>query len=129
MIGNVNTWKVHGTVYCQLSWLCRFISSWCASVGLVSAPALKYDLVAGAGVQEPDHGLDVDHARVGEGGGEGEGLQEAGQEEEELLLGELDCTMWGTPASVRRTCTGADSPANVHSSVTGTSTTLCCSGV
>ena len=40
-------------------------------------------------MEEANLRLDVDHVRGGEGGGEGEGLQEAGQEEEQLVLGEL----------------------------------------
>ena len=59
------------------------------SVFLSSGPVADHHAVVGAGVKEANLWHNVDHLRVGEGGGEGEGLQEPGQEEEELVLGEL----------------------------------------
>ena len=61
-------------------WVCVFLSS---------GPACDHHAVVGTGVEEANLWLDVDHVRGGEGGGEGEGLQEAGQEEEELVLGQV----------------------------------------
>ena len=40
-------------------------------------------------MHEAHDGLDVDHAGVGEGGGEGEGLQEPREEEEDLVVSQL----------------------------------------
>ena len=56
---------------------------------LSSGPAFDHHAVVGTGVEKANLWHDVDHVRVGEGGGEGEGLQEPGQEEEQLVLGEL----------------------------------------
>ena len=56
---------------------------------LSSGPACDHHAVVGTGVEKANLWHDVDHLRVGESGGEGEGLQEPGQEEEELVLGEL----------------------------------------
>ena len=55
----------------------------------LSSPARDHHVVVGTGVEKTNLWHDVDHARVGEGGGEGEGLQHPGQEEEQLVLGEL----------------------------------------
>ena len=59
------------------------------SVFLSSGPVADHHAVVGAGVKEANLWHNVDHVRVGEGGGEGEGLQETGQEEKELVLGKL----------------------------------------
>ena len=44
------------------------------------------DLVLRALVHEAHDGLDVDHAVVGEGGGEGEVLEEPGEKEKYLMV-------------------------------------------
>ena len=59
------------------------------SVFLSSGPVADHHAVVGTGVKEANLWHNVDHVRVGEGGGEGEGLQETGQEEKELVLGKL----------------------------------------
>lgn len=59
-------------------------------LSFLSGTVADHHAVVGTGVKEANilwH--NVDHVRVGEGGGEGEGLQETGQEEKELVLGKL----------------------------------------
>ena len=51
-----------------------------------SIPLLHDNLVLRALVHEPHDGLDVDHAVVEEGGGEGEILEEACQKEKYLMV-------------------------------------------